>query len=222
MPKYIRPTASTAISDDFDAHVARSSANPGTDYITARGLPVVAPAAGKIVDVDPFLAGSGGRMIGLDTTDGDGFDFLHLSRIDVNVGEYVEQGQQIALTGASAWDSETGVGAHLHLSFRQRQGSHYTNSGNLDFEKYLLTPSGETGKPITTPNTEQDDTMRTIASSGRGIWLVGPNYAHHLGPDEWEQIKNLSYPHHDFGSGPVADLAFDHVRNAHTRDTAFQ
>jgi murein DD-endopeptidase MepM/ murein hydrolase activator NlpD len=60
-------------------------------------------------------------------------DYLHLSRIDVAVGQEVKQGQVIGLSGGSGLGSETGYGAHLHLSIR-RGGTPTTGVGNIDFE----------------------------------------------------------------------------------------
>lgn len=135
MPKYIRPV-NGRVSDSFDAHRNRTppSVNPGTDYAVPIGTPVLAPAGGRIGAVDNDPAGGGGRMIGLDTYDGDGFDFLHLDRILVTEGQYVNQGDTIALSG----NTGNSTGPHLHLSFRRRQGSHFINAGNEDFEAALL------------------------------------------------------------------------------------
>jgi murein DD-endopeptidase MepM/ murein hydrolase activator NlpD len=60
-------------------------------------------------------------------------DYLHLSRIDVAVGQTVTQGQVIGLSGGSGLGSETGYGPHLHLSIR-RGGTPTTGVGNIDFE----------------------------------------------------------------------------------------
>jgi murein DD-endopeptidase MepM/ murein hydrolase activator NlpD len=60
-------------------------------------------------------------------------DYLHLSRIDVAVGQEIKQGQIIGLSGGSGLGSETGYGAHLHLSIR-RGGTPTTGVGNIDFE----------------------------------------------------------------------------------------
>jgi murein DD-endopeptidase MepM/ murein hydrolase activator NlpD len=63
-------------------------------------------------------------------------DYLHLSRIDVAVGQEVKQGQVIGLSGGSGLGSETGYGAHLHLSFR-KGGTPSMGVGNLDFETFV-------------------------------------------------------------------------------------
>jgi murein DD-endopeptidase MepM/ murein hydrolase activator NlpD len=75
-------------------------------------------------------------------------DYLHLSRIDVAVGQEVKQGQVIGLSGGSGLGSETGYGAHLHLSFR-KGGTSSMGVGNLDFETFLT--SSPTPAPVAAP-----------------------------------------------------------------------
>lgn len=156
MPKYIRPV-NGRVSDSFDAHRNRTppSVNPGTDYEVPIGTPVLAPAGGRIGAVDNDPAGGGGRMIGLDTYDGDGFDFLHLDRILVTEGQYVNQGDTIALSG----NTGNSTGPHLHLSFRRRQGSHFYNAGNEDFEAAFLTQAALDVTPIEVDNEEEDNML---------------------------------------------------------------
>ena len=62
-------------------------------------------------------------------------DYLHLSRIDVQVGQIVQQGQVIGLSGASGKGSERGYGPHLHFSFRS--GGAPFSGNNLDFLEIL-------------------------------------------------------------------------------------
>jgi murein DD-endopeptidase MepM/ murein hydrolase activator NlpD len=74
-------------------------------------------------------------------------DYLHLSRIDVAVGQEVKQGQVIGLSGGSGLGSETGYGAHLHLSIR-RGGTPTTGVGNIDFETLVSgSPAPAPAKP---------------------------------------------------------------------------
>lgn len=154
MPKYIRPV-DYPVSDggSFTDHVDRGSANPGTDYATPIGTPVRAPAGGLISVVDNDAGGAGGRMIGLDTYDGDGFDFLHLDRLAVVEGQYVNQGDVIAYSGNTGTAT---TGPHLHMSFRRRQGSHFMNAGNEDFEAALLLLAAIGVAPISTIFQEDD------------------------------------------------------------------
>jgi murein DD-endopeptidase MepM/ murein hydrolase activator NlpD len=65
-------------------------------------------------------------------------DYLHLSRIDVAVGQLVPQGAVIGLSGASGKGYERGYGPHLHFSFRSG-GSPFSGTGNQDFQEILKT-----------------------------------------------------------------------------------
>jgi murein DD-endopeptidase MepM/ murein hydrolase activator NlpD len=128
------------ISASYQSHKDRkpSSRNPGTDYAVATGTPVKAIADGTISGTVETFRGAGGRMIFQNFAGGYNADYLHLSRIDVKPGQEVKQGQVIGLSGGSGLGSETGYGAHLHLSIR-RGGSPTMGVGNLDFETLVGT-----------------------------------------------------------------------------------
>jgi murein DD-endopeptidase MepM/ murein hydrolase activator NlpD len=128
------------ISASYQDHKNRtpSSRNPGTDYAVATGTPVKAIADGTITSTVETFRGAGGRMIFQSFAGGYNADYLHLSRIDVKPGQEVKQGQVIGLSGGSGLGSETGYGAHLHLSIR-RGGSPTMGVGNLDFETLVGT-----------------------------------------------------------------------------------
>lgn len=138
MPVFIPPVVAR-ITDNFAAHQARKSVNTGTDYACPIGTPVVSVGSGdgvvtKVVD---SIAGAGGRMVNIKYNSYEwNVDYLHLSRIDVKVGQVVQQGQVIGLSGASGKGSERGYGPHLHFSFRSG-GSPFSGSGNQDFEAIL-------------------------------------------------------------------------------------
>ena len=123
------------ISASYQNHKDRTppSRNPGTDYAVATGTPVKAIADGTITGIVETIRGAGGRMIFQSFAGGFNADYLHLSRIDVAVGQTVTQGQVIGLSGGSGLGSETGYGPHLHLSIR-RGGTPTTGVGNIDFE----------------------------------------------------------------------------------------
>ena len=111
---FINPTTTTRISDGWDAHRARASLG-GIDHPVPIGTPVYAVAAGTVVVADTSPSGSGGRYISIYQGNGLRTEYLHLSKLNVQRGQQVTQGQTIALSGASAYGSETGTdGAHLH------------------------------------------------------------------------------------------------------------
>jgi len=81
----------------------------GMDIAAPTGTPVKAPAAGIVTFADPDLYLTGGTLV-LDHGFGISSNFLHLSRIDVKVGERIAQGQVIAAVGATG----RATGPHLH------------------------------------------------------------------------------------------------------------
>ena len=81
----------------------------GMDIAALTGTPVKAPAAGIVTFADPDLYLTGGTLV-LDHGFGISSNFLHLSRIDVKVGERIAQGQVIAAVGATG----RATGPHLH------------------------------------------------------------------------------------------------------------
>jgi len=81
----------------------------GMDIAVPTGTPVKAPAAGVITFAAPDLYLTGGTIL-LDHGFGVSSNFLHLSRIDVKVGDRVQQGQVIGAVGATG----RATGPHLH------------------------------------------------------------------------------------------------------------
>jgi hypothetical protein len=120
------------------------SSEPGTDYGSAYGSPLYACGSGYVVDLSWSNGGGAGRYIAIDTDDGRRLRSLHLSDIWVGVGQRVEQGQQIGLTGASGWGSDWGYGAHVHQTLWDYHGQAFCSSCTIDFENYVGTaqPSG--------------------------------------------------------------------------------
>lgn len=80
----------------------------GVDVAAPTGTPVRAPAAGIVTLAHPDMYYSGGTLI-LDHGFGVSSSFLHLSKIHVEVGQRVEQGELIAEIGATG----RVTGAHL-------------------------------------------------------------------------------------------------------------
>ncbi|WP_345295464.1 M23 family metallopeptidase [Luteimonas vadosa] len=84
------------------------SGHSGMDIAAPAGTPVKAPAAGVVTFAQDLYL-TGGTVL-LDHGFGVSSNFLHLSRIDVRVGDRVEQGQTIAAVGATG----RATGPHLH------------------------------------------------------------------------------------------------------------
>ena len=81
----------------------------GMDIAVPQGTPIKAPASGLVTFVAPDLYLTGGTVL-IDHGHGVSSNFLHMSRIDVNVGERVEQGQIIGAVGMTG----RATGPHLH------------------------------------------------------------------------------------------------------------
>jgi len=88
----------------------------GVDVARGEGTPVVAPADGVVtLAADPPFTLEG-RLLILDHGAGLTSAFLHLSRIDVRVGQQVRQGEPIGLVGRTGRAS----GPHLHWAMTWR------------------------------------------------------------------------------------------------------
>ncbi|MFK7975001.1 MAG: M23 family metallopeptidase [Halioglobus sp.] len=83
----------------------------GVDVAQPTGTPVVAPAAGVVTLAEPDLFYSGGTVI-LDHGYNLSSTFLHMSAVDVEVGQVLETGDRIGAIGA------TGRATGPHLDWR--------------------------------------------------------------------------------------------------------
>jgi len=85
------------------------SAHSGLDVAAGAGTPLRAPAAGIITFAAPDLYLTGGTVL-IDHGHGLSSVFLHLSRIDVETGQHVEQGDVFGAVGATG----RATGPHMH------------------------------------------------------------------------------------------------------------
>jgi murein DD-endopeptidase MepM/ murein hydrolase activator NlpD len=86
----------------------------GVDVAGATGAPVVAPADGVVVLAADTPFTLEGNLLMIDHGHGLGSAFLHLSRIDVKLGDHVAQGQRIGAVGATG----RATGPHLHWGMK--------------------------------------------------------------------------------------------------------
>lgn len=90
------------------------SYHSGTDVALPVGAPVVAPADGVVILAADHPFTLEGNLLMIDHGMGLNSAFLHLSRIDVAVGDHVRQGQVIGAVGRTG----RATGPHLHWSLR--------------------------------------------------------------------------------------------------------
>lgn len=91
-----------------------SSYHEGTDFAMGSGTPVFAPAAGVVVLAEPLAVR--GNAVVIDHGWGVYSGYWHLSEIQVTVGQTVQPGDQLALSG----NTGLSTGAHLHWDMRIR------------------------------------------------------------------------------------------------------
>ena len=92
------------------------SYHSGIDIARPTGTPVVAPADGVVILAADHPFTLEGNLLMIDHGHGLNSAFLHLSRIDVRVGDHVRQGDPIGAVGATG----RATGPHLHWSLRWR------------------------------------------------------------------------------------------------------
>lgn len=86
----------------------------GVDVARPSGTPVLAPADGVVILAADAPFTLEGKLLMIDHGMGLNSAFLHLSRIDVNVGDVVRRGQPIGAVGATG----RATGPHLHWGMR--------------------------------------------------------------------------------------------------------
>jgi murein DD-endopeptidase MepM/ murein hydrolase activator NlpD len=87
----------------------------GIDFLAPSGTPVLACAPGEVYQVRSDKDGNAyGNHVRIKHADGYQTIYAHLSVTQVNVGDHVETGQQIGLSG----NTGNSRGAHLHLTLK--------------------------------------------------------------------------------------------------------
>lgn len=109
-PTYMFPVTNWNVTSNFGYRWGRLHA--GTDVGVPIGTTVRASRGGQILTAG-WLGGYGNCVI-IDHGDGVCTRYGHLSEVTVSVGQYVDQGQQIALSG----NTGRSTGPHLHFEIR--------------------------------------------------------------------------------------------------------
>jgi murein DD-endopeptidase MepM/ murein hydrolase activator NlpD len=99
----------------------------GVDIARPAGTPVASPADGVVVLAGPPKFSLEGNLLIIDHGMGLNSAFLHLSRVDVKVGDHVRQGQVVGAIGMTG----RATGPHLHWAM---------NLGDVRIDPALLVP----------------------------------------------------------------------------------
>ncbi|MFW3577793.1 phage tail tip lysozyme [Vagococcus fluvialis] len=131
--KYIKPMNRYTVTSEFgwrnsplgggmEFHNAIDLANGG-------GSPILASNEGKVVQAGANHWDWYGNYVVILHPDGLYTGYAHLSRVDVTVGQQVNQGQQIGLEGATG----PVTGPHLHFQFMKSYQNGWPVGGEADF-----------------------------------------------------------------------------------------
>jgi murein DD-endopeptidase MepM/ murein hydrolase activator NlpD len=107
----------------YNGKFAKDYYHRGQDYAGAEGSTVITPAAGRVALVGKVSQGFRvhGNLVGIDHGQGVISIFMHLSRIDVKEGDFVQAGQKIGAVGSTG----ASTGPHLHWGL-------YVNGQSVD------------------------------------------------------------------------------------------
>lgn len=111
----------------------KESTHQGYDIAVPIGTPIVAPADGVVILADPDLYYEGGAIF-LDHGHGVVSIFMHMSEIDVAVGDRVAAGERL---GASGNTGRT-TGPHVHWGVKWRDTSRADRDGDFYIDPALL------------------------------------------------------------------------------------
>jgi murein DD-endopeptidase MepM/ murein hydrolase activator NlpD len=89
-------------------------AHTGVDYGAPTGAPVRTIGDGQVQFTG--VQNGYGNVIEIDHGKGNTTLYAHLSRIDVQRGQFVQRGQRIGAVGSSGW----ATGPHLHFEFKEK------------------------------------------------------------------------------------------------------
>lgn len=95
-----------------DPFTGRPSFHPGIDFAGPKGESVHAVASGIVIHAGPD--GGYGNMVEINSGDGYNTIYGHNERVDVKVGEVIQQGETIAQLGSTG----RSTGPHVHLEVR--------------------------------------------------------------------------------------------------------
>ncbi|MER5889114.1 M23 family metallopeptidase [Streptomyces sp. NPDC001941] len=115
---FVAPISGSYVSTGYKTggSIWSSGSHTGIDFHAASGTPVHAVGLGTVVEAG--WGGAYGNNVVIRMNDGTYTQYGHLSSIGVSVGQTVEPGQQIALSG----NTGNTTGPHLHFEARSGEG----------------------------------------------------------------------------------------------------
>jgi murein DD-endopeptidase MepM/ murein hydrolase activator NlpD len=195
---YALPTPTSYVSCSHQCHQDRNppSTEPGTDYGCGYGSNVYAPEAGRVSDLKSSNSNATGRYVTIDLDDGRRTRTLHLSSINVSVGQRVTRGQLVAKSGASGYGDDWYYGPHAHQTLWSCYCYNFCSTCTLDFALYVggsavepnqrvvgSSPANGRNDPSTNGPVTQSLDPGTVANmdgwingevvSGNGVWFRG-------------------------------------------------
>ena len=117
---FVHPLPGARVSSDFANYIVKSRGrmHHGIDFAAPQGTPVYAASSGVVISADrTSLNEAFGNAVLIEHGDQLTSLSAHLSRIDVQLGDFVQAGQQIGLVG------RTGRASGPHLHFELWRGS---------------------------------------------------------------------------------------------------
>jgi murein DD-endopeptidase MepM/ murein hydrolase activator NlpD len=105
-------------------------AHQGIDVVAPRGTPIVAPAAGRVVDVGRQTGY--GKIVTLDHGNGVRTRYAHCEEILVKVGQRVTRGEEVATVG------RTGVATNYHLHYEVLVNGHHVDPRTFIFGQVIV------------------------------------------------------------------------------------
>lgn len=121
-PTYIKPLAGGRYTSGFGRRWGRM--HKGVDWACPVGTTVYASCAGTVIQAS--YSGGYGNNVVISHPDGRLTRYAHNSKLLVHVGQHVEQGEAIALSGSTG----RSTGPHVHFEI-------YINGSQVDPLKYL-------------------------------------------------------------------------------------
>lgn len=109
----------------------KTGAHPAIDYNTPVGTPVYAAASGSVTDAK--IKGANGLYTKINHGSGTESYYLHMDEVLVEVGQWVEKGQQIGRSGGNPRNADgsknvkAGTSTGAHLDYRVKVGGEFVD-----------------------------------------------------------------------------------------------